>query len=194
LLAPVVWAMRGDGEKISGTQSGGAAAIVQMDPSTDASEATDLTNSPTTSLSVIITAAATLAPTTTTEPTARVCAQKYIVQPGDSWYGIAAEAGVSASLIAGSNNTTIQAPLSPGQELEHVIMWSRVHRAIRRLVVRHRITRWREGWTSCQSQWQDACLTVEGRSGAVSTPRCAPTFCGHHYSATRIEFGHVVDE
>jgi hypothetical protein len=64
LLAPVVWAMRGDGEKISGTQSGGAAAIVQMDPSTDASEATDLTNSPTTSLSVIITAAATLAPTT----------------------------------------------------------------------------------------------------------------------------------
>ena len=57
LLAPVVWAMRGDGEKISGTQSGGAAAIVQMDPSTDASEATDLTNSPTTSLSVIITAA-----------------------------------------------------------------------------------------------------------------------------------------
>ena len=28
LLAPAVWAMRGDGEKISGTQSGGAAAIV----------------------------------------------------------------------------------------------------------------------------------------------------------------------
>ena len=117
LLAPVVWAMRGDGEKISGTQSGGAAAIVQMDPSTDASEATDVANSPTSSLSVIITAAATLPPTTTTEPAARVCAQKYTVQPGDSWYAIADAAGVSASLIAGSNNTTIKAPLSPGQEI-----------------------------------------------------------------------------
>ena len=110
LLAPVVWAMRGDGEKISGTETGGAAAIVQMDGSTDVSSTSS-------TLSVIITAAATLPPTTTAAPAARVCAQKYIVQSGDSWYGIAAEAGVSASLIAGSNNTTIQAPLSPGQEI-----------------------------------------------------------------------------
>jgi LysM repeat protein len=109
LLAPVVWAMRGDGEKFSGTESGGAAAIVQMEPSSDSSSTTS-------TLSVIITAAATLPPTTTA-PANRVCAQKYVVQSGDSWYGIAAEAGVSASLIAGSNNTTIQAPLSPGQEI-----------------------------------------------------------------------------
>jgi len=109
LAAPAVWAMRGDGEKISGTETGGAAAIVQIDGSTDVSTTSS-------TLSVIITAAATLPPTTTA-PAARVCAQKYIVQPGDSWYGIAAEAGVSASLIAGSNNTTIQAPLSPGQEI-----------------------------------------------------------------------------
>ena len=109
LVSPAVWAMRGDGEKISGTDTGGAAAIVQIDGSTDASTTSS-------TLSVIITAAATLAPTTTA-PAARVCAQKYIVQPGDSWYGIADQAGVSASLIAGSNNTTIQAPLSPGQEI-----------------------------------------------------------------------------
>jgi LysM repeat protein len=39
------------------------------------------------------------------------------VQAGDSWFGIADRAGVKASLIAGSNNKTIQSPLMVGQEI-----------------------------------------------------------------------------
>jgi LysM repeat protein len=46
-----------------------------------------------------------------------VCASKYIVQAGDSWFGIADRAGVKASLIAGTNNKTIQSPLMVGQEI-----------------------------------------------------------------------------
>jgi LysM repeat protein len=60
------------------------------------------------------TTAPTTAPTTTEAPK-RVCASKYNVQAGDSWFGIADRAGVKASLIAGTNNKTIQSPLMVGQ-------------------------------------------------------------------------------
>ena len=125
-LAPIAWALRGDGNAVDITETGGAAAIVQFD-----------TNSDTTTTVVVITvepagAPVTVAPTTvaatvpatvpqtaapTTEAPKRVCASKYIVQAGDSWFGIADRAGVKASLIAGTNNKTIQSPLMVGQEI-----------------------------------------------------------------------------
>ena len=125
-LAPIAWALRGDGNAVDITETGGAAAIVQFD-----------TNSDTTTTVVVSTvepagAPVTVAPTTvaatvpvtvpqtagpTTEAPKRVCASKYIVQAGDSWFGIADRAGVKASLIAGTNNKTIQSPLMVGQEI-----------------------------------------------------------------------------
>jgi len=58
----------------------------------------------------------TLAPTTSVAAS-RLCPQKYTVQPGDSWFGIAERAGVSPGLIAGSNGVTTQASLMVGQEI-----------------------------------------------------------------------------
>ena len=60
----------------------------------------------------------TLPVTTTSLPPGAVgVEQEYIVQAGDSWFGIADRAGVKASLIAGTNNKTIQSPLMVGQEI-----------------------------------------------------------------------------
>ena len=119
-LAPVAWAMRGDGNAVDVTNTGGAAAIVQFDAEGDVET--------TTSIVVAVPIPATDAPVQTspvtvaievpvTEPTKRVCASTYIVQAGDSWFGIADRAGVKANLIAGTNNKTIKSPLMVGQEI-----------------------------------------------------------------------------
>ncbi len=125
-IAPIAWAMRGDGNVVDVTDTGGAAAIVQFDTNGDSTTtviesvvvpaSVPVTVAPTTvAATVPVTVPETVAPTT--EPSKRVCASKYIVQAGDSWFGIADRAGVKASLIAGTNNKTIQSPLMVGQEI-----------------------------------------------------------------------------
>ena len=125
-IAPIAWAMRGDGNAVDVTDTGGAAAIVQFDTNGDSTTtviesvvvpaSVPVTVAPTTvAATVPVTVPETVAPTT--EPSKRVCASKYIVQAGDSWFGIADRAGVKASLIAGTNNKTIQSPLMVGQEI-----------------------------------------------------------------------------
>ena len=125
-IAPIAWAMRGDGNAVDVTDTGGAAAIVQFDTNGDSTTtviesvvvpaSVPVTVAPTTvAATVPVTVPETVAPTT--EAPKRVCASKYIVQAGDSWFGIADRAGVKASLIAGTNNKTIQSPLMVGQEI-----------------------------------------------------------------------------
>lgn len=125
-IAPIAWALRGDGNAVNVTDTGGAAAIVQFDTNGDstttaiesvvAPASVPITVAPTTvAATVPVTVPETAAPTT--EASKRVCASKYIVQAGDSWFGIADRAGVKASLIAGTNNKTIQSPLMVGQEI-----------------------------------------------------------------------------
>ena len=124
-IAPIAWALRGDGNAVDITETGGAAAIVQFDTIGDTTTTfvAPATVPVTTAPQVIVTAPETVpstpAPTAapTTEAPKRVCASKYIVQAGDSWFGIADRAGVKASLIAGTNNKTIQSPLMVGQEI-----------------------------------------------------------------------------
>ena len=125
-IAPIAWAMRGDGNAVDVTDTGGAAAIVQFDTNGDTTttvvvstvepSGAPVTVAPTTvAATAPVTVPETAAPTT--EAPKRVCASKYIVQAGDSWFGIADRAGVKASLIAGTNNKTIQSPLMVGQEI-----------------------------------------------------------------------------
>lgn len=125
-IAPIAWAMRGDGNAVDVTDTGGAAAIVQFDTNGDTTTtvvesvvepaSVPVSVAPTTVAATIpVTVPETVAPTT--EAPKRVCASKYIVQAGDSWFGIADRAGVKASLIAGTNNKTIQSPLMVGQEI-----------------------------------------------------------------------------
>ena len=130
-IAPIAWALRGDGNAVDVTNTGGAAAIVQFDANGDATTSVvaptvDPATIPAITDSVAVVAVPeTAAPTTeaiviepvTTEAPKRVCASKYTVQAGDSWFGIADRAGVKASLIAGTNNKTIQSPLMVGQEI-----------------------------------------------------------------------------
>lgn len=119
-MAPVAWALRGDGDAVSVQETGGAAAIVQMDTAKDTVGSIDSTEAPTPAGApadpVAAPATPASAPSTTSSPS-RVCAQKYTVQPGDSWYGIAERAGVPPGLIAGSNGLTVKSRLTPGQEI-----------------------------------------------------------------------------
>lgn len=128
-IAPIAWALRGDGNAVDVTDTGGAAAIVQFDTNGDttttviqsvvAPATVPATLVATTAPQVIVNAPETVpsTPAPTTEAPKRVCASKYTVQAGDSWFGIADRAGVKASLIAGTNNKTIQSPLMVGQEI-----------------------------------------------------------------------------
>lgn len=111
LVAPVVWAMRGDGDGVSSKDAGVAAAIVQIDPTANGTGPSSIAS---TSAAVSV---VTDPSTTTTTVAPRVCAQKYTVQSGDSWYFIAEQAGITASLLAGSNGVTLSEPLSPGEEI-----------------------------------------------------------------------------
>jgi LysM repeat protein len=125
LVAPVVWAMRGDRTPMNAPATGGAAAIVEFDAAADTQpgevttttvviQGQNVTVPPTT------TAPATLAPTTavpTTSAPVVVCASKYVIRSGDSWYGLEAKTGVKASTLAGTNNTTIRTPLMVGDEI-----------------------------------------------------------------------------
>ena len=119
LIAPVALALRGDGSGVSSSPTPGAAALIQV----DGSSSSDVSDSTTTAVSVAGVAApdttAALAPTGSPMVTAasRTCASTYVVLPGDSWYAIGSRAGVAPGLIAGSNGVTVQAPLSPGDEL-----------------------------------------------------------------------------
>ena len=117
LLAPIAWSLRGDGNGVDAGATGGAAAIVNFDADGDASPSESSSTSP----AVVIVADATLAPVASspapTTVAGPVCASRYVVQPGDSWYLIAERAGVSPGLIAGSNGVTTQASLMVGQEI-----------------------------------------------------------------------------
>ncbi|MFM8563466.1 MAG: LysM peptidoglycan-binding domain-containing protein [Acidimicrobiia bacterium] len=124
IVAPLVWAARGDRTPVSTSESGGAAALVEFDAAADTQPV-----AATTTVVVIqaqtITAPTTAAPTTAAPTTAApttaaavvVCATKYVVQAGDSWYGLEAKTGVKASTIAGTNNTTIRSALMVGDEI-----------------------------------------------------------------------------
>jgi LysM repeat protein len=45
------------------------------------------------------------------------CGLDYVVQPGDSWYGIASRAGVKAGPLAAVNGKTLSSPLKVGQTI-----------------------------------------------------------------------------
>ncbi|MFM7125893.1 MAG: LysM peptidoglycan-binding domain-containing protein [Actinomycetota bacterium] len=113
LVAPVAWAMRDDGKAVDVAYSGGAAAVVQFDPTAGNAPAVA---PPSTVAPPVTVPAATPAPAPA-EPAPVVCAAKYTVQAGDSWYGIAEAAGVKASLIAGVNNMTLKSNLLVGEEI-----------------------------------------------------------------------------
>jgi len=125
LVAPVVWASRGDRTPVSAPATGGAAAIVEFDAAADTQPSAEST---TTTVLVIQGQSVTVPPTTTapapttaaptTEPApVVVCASTYVIRAGDSWYGLEAKTGVKASTLAGTNNTTIRAPLMVGDEI-----------------------------------------------------------------------------
>ncbi|MBU3688858.1 MAG: LysM peptidoglycan-binding domain-containing protein [Actinobacteria bacterium] len=120
LVAPIAWALRGDGDAVSVQETGGAAAIVQMDTTDDtidpAASTSEVTPQSVPSAPVVGNAPSTTPAPTTVAPS-RLCPQKYMVQPGDSWFRIAERAGVSPGLIAGSNGATLKSRLTPGQEI-----------------------------------------------------------------------------
>ena len=123
LVAPLVWAMRGDNDGVDVTPTGGAAAVVDLDTSGDTVSADpgDTVAAPATDVVVVdpvestTTAPEISEPPSTTALAKKVCATNYTVQAGDSWYLIAAKVGVKASLIAGANNRTIKSALMVGQ-------------------------------------------------------------------------------
>jgi LysM repeat protein len=51
------------------------------------------------------------------DPSAPRCGLDYVVQPGDSWYGIASRAGVKAGPLAAVNGKTLSSPLKVGQTI-----------------------------------------------------------------------------
>ena len=111
LVAPVAWAMRDEGKPVNVAYSGGAAAVVQFNPPVAAGDAPAVSVPETVPVTV---------PVTQPEPAAPapvVCAKKYTVQLGDSWYGIADAAGVKASLLVGVNNMTLKSTLLVGEEI-----------------------------------------------------------------------------
>ena len=115
LIAPVAVALRGDGGGVSSSPTPGAAALTQIDGS-DPAESTAVGATTTFPLaSTAISASPTTVPAAASP--SRTCASTYVVQPGDSWYGIADRAGVTPGLIAGSNGVTVQKALVPGDEL-----------------------------------------------------------------------------
>lgn len=133
LVAPIVWASRGDRTPVNVQDTGGAAAIVEFDVASD-TQPSDSVAAPlavTTTVEIIQAQTITVAPAisapvsaapTTAAPTTQpapvvVCASKYVVRAGDSWYGLEAKTGVKASLIAGTNNTTIRDALMVGDEI-----------------------------------------------------------------------------
>lgn len=121
LLAPVAWAMRDDGQPVDVAYSGGAAAVVQFNPSGGSAD------TPAVEPPVVITVPETVpvtAPVTVPAPQSEpespppvVCASEYTVQLGDSWFGVADAAGVKASLIAGVNNRTVKDTLLVGEDI-----------------------------------------------------------------------------
>ncbi len=131
LLAPVVWATRNDGKPVGVAYTGGAAAVVQFDPSAGSASAPPVVAPPE---DVQVPTSPAPAPEdlipvdepVETEPPQNAVAQtaaavvqclSYTVQLGDSWYGIAEKAGVKAGEIAGRNGMTLQSNLLVGSEI-----------------------------------------------------------------------------
>ena len=114
LIAPVALALRGDGNGVSPSPTPGAAALTQID-ATSTRDDSDPTNTAPITPSPAPSVTSPESPTVTAA--SRTCASTYVVLPGDSWYAIGSRAGVTPGLIAGSNGLTVQAPLSPGDEL-----------------------------------------------------------------------------
>jgi LysM repeat protein len=124
LVAPVVWATRNDGKPVGITYTGGAAAVVQFDPTAGTISAPPTVAPP--SMEVPTSPAPApeeLVEVDDTQPADEPVAVQaveclsYTVQTGDSWYGIADKAGVKAGEIAGRNGMTLQSNLLVGSEI-----------------------------------------------------------------------------
>lgn len=115
MVAPVAWAMRDDGKPVDVAYSGGAAAMVQFDP--NAGDAPAVYPPETAAVPETVPETAAVLETAPAAPQPVLCAAKYTVQLGDSWYAIADAAGVKASLIAGVNNRTLKSTLLVGEEI-----------------------------------------------------------------------------
>lgn len=63
------------------------------------------------------TSTATIQASVATAPSAPRCGLDYVVQAGDSWYGIASRAGVKAGPLAAVNGKTLASPLKVGQTI-----------------------------------------------------------------------------
>lgn len=117
LIAPVALALRGDGNGVSSSPTPGAAALVQVDGSSSSDEGEPSISESSVASTPVTSPAVAPVESPTVTAASRTCASTYEVLPGDSWYAIGSRAGVAPGLIAGSNGVTVQAPLSPGDEL-----------------------------------------------------------------------------
>lgn len=125
LVAPLMWAMRDDGKPVGVAYTGGAAAVVQFDPTAGstsgpqdvAAPPIEVPTSPAPAPDdlVAVDEPEEIAVPATVAQVA-VCLS-YTVQSGDSWYGIAEKAGVKAGEIAGRNGMTLQSNLLVGSEI-----------------------------------------------------------------------------
>jgi len=117
LLAPVAWSMRDDGKPVDVAYSGGAAAVVQFNPTGGPGDVLAVDPAAVVTVPETVPVTVPAAEPEPAEPQPVVCASKYTVQLGDSWYSIADAAGVKAGLIVGVNNTTLQSTLLVGEEI-----------------------------------------------------------------------------
>lgn len=126
LVAPVVWATRNDGQPVGVAYTGGAAAVVQFDPSAGADpttpvaappQSTEVPTSPAPAPEALVEVTEPVATEPPATPASVLECLSYTVQLGDSWYGIAEMAGVKAGEIAGRNGLTLQSNLLVGSEI-----------------------------------------------------------------------------
>lgn len=132
LVAPGVAALRGESSVVRGQPTGGAVAIVQPARPAPTVPATAVSTTPVVAVEPTSPAPAPLpaaTPPPVVEP-ARVespdeaqaervetCSRTYEVRAGDSWFGIAKRAEVSASVLAAHNGFDLESALYPGDEL-----------------------------------------------------------------------------
>jgi LysM repeat protein len=128
LVAPIVWATRDDGKPVSVAYTGGAAAVVQFDPTGNATTdstvdsatvVTPDTEQPATSQAPAPQELVTVeqAPESTEETTTVPPCVPYTVQPGDSWFGISERSGAPAGEIAALNGMSLQTNLLVGDDI-----------------------------------------------------------------------------
>lgn len=125
LVAPVVWATRDDGQPVGVAYTGGAAAVVQFDPSagaqpppvTEATPSTEVPTSPAPEPESLVEVSEPVAQEASESAAEVVECLAYTVQAGDSWYGIAERSGVKAGEIAGRNGMLLNESLLIGEEI-----------------------------------------------------------------------------